>query len=240
VAAFAPLAGPDLGIKVGDGRSRAHYRVGDTTDVSRVLAQLCEARSSWAGGAKAVPIEKHSMLTDLRTVALVAPGARISWLCTPRIDSPSVFGELLGGPMAGRFVISPELDGASGGEPPEPTTEYAGDTFHLRTSWPGLTVTDYMDCSGGRTIQRPGRTDIVRVIEGTGTVRIEYAPRLDFGRRETRLVHRPDGISVADWPDPIVLRSPGVKWALTEEGPHHPAVGWCARCGTGRAISRRP
>jgi trehalose 6-phosphate phosphatase len=47
------------------------------------------------------------MLTDQRTVALVAPGARISWLGAPRIDSPAIFAELLGGPIAGRFAITP-------------------------------------------------------------------------------------------------------------------------------------
>lgn len=218
--AFDTLAGPDIGIKVGEGETAARFRVGDTTDVSRVLAQLSQARAAWIGGAEAVPIEKHSMLTDLRTIALVAPGARVCWMCAPRIDSPSIFGELLGTSMAGRFAITPD------GEPGESTAEYVGDTFHLKTTWPnGVTVTDYMDCSGGRTIQRPGRTDIVRVIEGTGVVTIDYAPRLDFGRRQTMLHVRPDGVAIADWPEPIVLRSPGVRWALTEEGPHQTATG---------------
>ncbi len=216
--AFKTLAGPDVGVKVGDGESIAKFRVRDPHDVSRVLAKISEMRSMWIGGADAAPIEAHSMLTDQRTIALVAPGARITWMGAPRIDSPSIFAELLGGPIAGRFGISPI------GDETEPTQEYLGDTFHLRTAWANVTVTDYMDCSGGRTIQRPGRTDIVRVVEGTGRVRIEYAPRLDFGRHVTQLVHKADGLAIADWPDPIVLRSPGVKWRFENEGPHHTAV----------------
>ena len=216
--AFRTLAGPDVGIKVGPGESVAAHRVSDPIEVSRVLALLSEMRSEWIGGAGAAPIESHSMLTDQRTVAMIAPGARITWMGAPRIDSPAIFAELLGGPIAGRFGISPVDEQA------EPTQEYLGDTFHLKTSWPSVTVTDYMDCSGGRTIQRPGRTDIVRVIEGTGVVRIEYAPRLDYGRHPTRLMLKSDGIAIADWPDPIVLRAPGVSWVFEEEGPHQTAV----------------
>ncbi len=216
--AFAMLSGPDVGIKVGEGETSARFRVTDTTEVARVLARLSALRSAWIAGAGAAPIESHSMLTDLRTVALVAPGARITWMGAPRIDSPAIFAELLGGPIAGRFAIGP-----AGNAGAEPTQTYIGDTFHLVTEWPGVRVTDYMDCSGGRTIQRPGRTDIVRVVEGTGRIVIEYAPRLDYGRRPTKLVVRPDGLAVADWPDPIVLRSPGVRWCLEDEGPHHTA-----------------
>ena len=216
--AFKTLAGPDVGVKVGDGESVARFRVKDPHEVSRVLAKLSELRSAWIGGSDAAPIEAHSMLTDQRTLALVAPGARITWMGAPRIDSPSIFAELLGGPIAGRFSIAP-VDGEG-----EPVQGYLGDSFHLQTRWKSVTVTDYMDCSGGRTIQRPGRTDIVRVIEGTGRVRIEYAPRLDYGRHQTHLVPKMDGLAIADWPDPIVLRAPGVKWRLVNEGPHHTAV----------------
>lgn len=216
--AFRTLAGPDVGVKVGEGDSIATHRVSDPTEVARVLARLSELRSAWIGGAEASPIEEHAMLTDQRTIAMVAPGARITWMGAPRIDSPAIFAELLGGPIAGRFGITPIDETAA------PTQEYAGDTFHLKTTWPTVTVTDYMDCSGGRTIQRPGRTDIVRVIEGTGKVRIEYAPRLDYGRHPTRLITKPHGIAIADWPDPIVLRAPGIAWTFEDEGPHQAAV----------------
>jgi trehalose-phosphatase len=216
--AFAMLCGPDLAIKVGDGETLAKFRVPDTVAAAQVLALLAEEREAWLAGGSAVPIEDHSMLTDQRTVALVAPGARLTWLCLPRIDSPALFAELLGGPTAGYFSVSPAKETGA------PTTEYLGDTFSLRTTWGGLAVTDYLDCSGGRPMQRAGRSDLIRVIEGTGRVRIEFAPRMDFGRVPTRLKVSDDGLVVEDSFDPVVLRAPGLAWELHEEGPHHTAV----------------
>lgn len=217
--AFATLAGPDVGVKVGPGDSRAAFRVGGPGEAARLLASLSARRGAWFAGSHATPIEQHALLSDQRTVALVAPGARITWMGAPRIDSPSIFGELLGGPVAGRFAVGP--DHAEG----SPTQRYDGDTLHLVTEWKDLTVTDFLDCSGGRTIQRPGRTDLVRTITGRGLVRVEFAPRLDYGRRPTRLVQHAEGLSIADWPDPIVLRSPGVRWTFADEGPHQAAFG---------------
>ena len=63
--AFATLAGPDAGVKVGDGPTVAKYRVPGAMDVARVLAAIAEKRAAWLAGSDAVPIEKHSMLSDL-------------------------------------------------------------------------------------------------------------------------------------------------------------------------------
>ncbi len=215
--AFRTLKGPDIGVKVGEGETVAEFRVRDTVEVARILAQLCEMRQQWLAGSEAVPIEEHSLLSDQRTAALVAPGARMSWLCAPRIDSPAIFAELLGGPTAGRFAITH----ADGTTPIE--QRYLGDSMILRTKWRDLTVTDYLDCSGGRTMQRAGRVDLVRVLEGSTEVEIEFAPRMDFGRMHTRLTKRNGGVEVEDTLDPIVLRSSGIDWEIVDEGPHQTA-----------------
>ncbi|MAY74013.1 MAG: trehalose-phosphatase [Phycisphaerae bacterium] len=216
--AFVTLAGPDAGVKVGlEGETAARFRVADTDDVAKLLAQLCERRAAWLEGAEATPIASHSMLTDQRTVALVGPEARIVWLCVPRIDSPAIFAEILGGPTAGHFSVRPAGSIAS------PTQSYLGDSFVLKSTWPRMTVTDYLDCTGGRTLHRSGRLDLVRVIEGVGHVRVEFAPRLDFGRIPTRITKRPDGLVVQDTVDPIVLRAPGVEWMIENEGQHETA-----------------
>lgn len=51
--AFRALAGPDIGIKVGEGESLAKYRVDSTEAVSHALAFLLEERRTWLAGASA-------------------------------------------------------------------------------------------------------------------------------------------------------------------------------------------
>ena len=216
--AFAHLTGPDLGVKVGPGESRATVRVDGPEDVSRFLALLLEARRSWLEGDDAPPIERHTLLSDQRTLALLTPDARVSWLCHPRADSPSVFAELLGGPSAGWFAVRPEH-----GRPPL-GQRYVGDTFVVETRWAGLRLVDYLDVSHGRAYEPAGRSDLIRVLEGEGPAVIEFAPRLDFGRAPTRLVVHADGISALGAPDTVELVAPGVEWDVIEDGMHMRAV----------------
>ncbi len=218
--AFATLGGPDLGIKVGSAPSQAEFRVDDTGDVARVLALLAQLRTSWLMGSAAPPIESHSMLSDQRTAAIVSPEARITWLCSPRIDSAAVFAELVGGPAAGYFSVRP-VEGAM------PTSQhYVRDSLVLVSTWPQMTVTDYLDCSAGRPLRTAGRSDLIRFVEGSGTAVVEFAPRLDFGRVPTRLEVREGGLEVLGTTDMAVLRSPGVRWEIVDDGVHH----------TGRAL----
>jgi trehalose-phosphatase len=216
--AFRTLRGPDVSVRVGDGATAAGYRVADTEEVARRLALLADLRADWVAGAGAVPIEDHALLSDQRTAALLTPDARVTWLCAPRIDSAAVFGELVGGPPAGFFAVGP----ADGAEPAD--QRYVDRSLVVETTWPDLTVTDYLDVGEGRTDRLAGRTDLVRTVEGSGRVRIEFAPRLDFGRYETRLRIRDDGLEVVGAADLMALRAPGVTWELTDDGRHHTAV----------------
>lgn len=216
--AFATIGGPDVSVKVGPGDSRARHRVADTVDVARVLALLAERRAEWLAGADATPIENHSLLSDQRTVALVDPRGRIVWMCVPRLDSSAVFSELLGGPTAGRFEITPLSDEGT------PRQRYLGDTFLLETAWPSMRVVDYLDCGGGRAFQRAGRSDLVRAVDGSGAARVVFAPRVDFGRIDTRLAVSDAGIVVEGSVDSLVLRAPGLPWRIVEEGRHQSAV----------------
>ncbi len=216
--AFATLAGPDVAIKVGPGETRAKFRIGDTLEAARVLARVAERRAAWLAGAEAIAIDQHALLSDQRTVALVGPGGRIVWLCLPRIDSSAFFAELVGGHVAGFFEIRP----ASGANPIR--QQYVGNSFILRTDWPGLRLIDYLDCTGGRAFQRAGRTDLIRVIEGFGRVRITFAPRLDFGRVETRLRATETALQIEGTLDSCVLVAPGIRWEIVEEGRHQTAV----------------
>ncbi len=216
--AFARMQGPDVSIKVGPGATGAKHRVDDTIEVARRLAELVSLRQRHFEGAEAVPIEEHTLLSDARVMALVAPGARLSWMCVPRIDGPALFAELLGGPTAGHFTIEPARPSET------PRQRYDGDSLILRTEWDRVSVTDFLDCSGGKPTQRAGRTDLIRVIEGRGEVRITFAPRLDYGRTPTRLAIRDGGVEIEDTIDPIVLVAPDIEWTIEEEGPHNTAV----------------
>lgn len=215
--AFAKLKGPDISVKVGQGDSIAKHRIGGTKEVAQVLAKIFELRSKWLEGGMSEPIEGHSLLSDQRTFAFVSPSARINWFCAPRVDSGAIFAELLGGPSAGYFSIRPTKDSSKARQ------AYLRNSLQLVTKWKNIQLTDYLDASGGRTVQRAGRTDLVRVIEGSGEVEIEFAPRMDFGRMATHLKARRDGLEILDSVDPIVLHAKGLRWNIVEEGLHQTA-----------------
>ncbi|GAB3986694.1 hypothetical protein GCM10027615_79490 [Plantactinospora veratri] len=173
--AFAKLHGPDVGIKIGPGETRATFRIDEPVDAARVLALLLEVRRNWLFGERAVPIERHSMLANGRTVALVTPEASLSWLCHPKPDSPAIFADLVGGNPAGYFSIAPERGGLPLGQ------RYRTGTMTVETRWSGLTVTDWLDRpstdgvpTGSAVIS--GDSTLVRVLSGAGRVRLDFAP----------------------------------------------------------------
>ncbi len=216
---FETLAGPDVGVKVGPGETAAGYRVADTDTVAHVLALLAELRAEWQAGAGLIPIQDHSILSDLRTAAIVSPSARITWMCAPRIDSAAIFADLLGGESAGHFSVSP-VDGS------EPVDQrYVKGTKVLETTFNTFKLTDYLDASSGRTRRLAGRSDLIRVLEGSGSAKITFAPRLDFGRVPTQLEVRPGGVMVIGTADLLVLRSEEVTWDIVSDGIHQSAVG---------------
>lgn len=216
--AFAVLSADDIGVKVGTLDTQARFQAADCDEVARLLEELADARQQWLARRRITPIERHALLSDQRTAALVSPTGSIVWCCMPRFDSAALFGALLD-EQAGDFSIGPVQEGAS------PSQIYDGDSFILRTIWRDLTLTDYLDVGGGRAYQRAGRCDLIRKIEGQGRVRIRFAPRLDFGRVPTRLAARSNAVEIEGSPDPIVLVAPGVTWSIVEDGKHQTALG---------------
>ena len=216
--AFARLAGPDLGLKVGPGPTLARGRLHDPQSVAQMLALVAERRRAWLMGEHDLAIERHSLLSDQRTVALVTSDASVNWMCHPRADSPAVFAGLLGGARAGHFSISRH------DHSPPISHRYLDGTMVVETRWSDVTVTDYLDCSGGRPFTSAGRTTLVRVIEGTGKIDIEFAPRLDFGRAPTGLHVIYDGLEITGAAETMMLTAPGVRWEIVDDGPHQTAV----------------
>ncbi len=80
------------------------------------------------GVGRDVPIADYGFLSDGEATALVSPGGVVDWMCAPRMDSPSVFGALLG-PHAGRFSLTPS-------DVVVPSARrYLPGTMILETSW---------------------------------------------------------------------------------------------------------
>ncbi len=204
--AMATLRGPDVGIHVGTGPTGAAFRVDSPVTVARILALLSDLRATWLSGAGLLPIEDHSILSDRRTAAVINPNARLVWMCVPRIDSGAVFAELIGGPSAGSFDVSP-IDGS-----PPVTQHYRPGSMVLESRFADFAVTDYMDVSGHQPERFASRTDLVRVLNGTGQVVIEFAPRLDFGRIPTSLDVKDAGVRVRGAVEALALRSSGDGW----------------------------
>ena len=209
---FARLRGPDVGVKVGFGDTRATHRVADPVEVAKLLALVLDIRRRWLYGERAVPIERHSMLAGGDTIALLTPDARVTWLCHPRPDSSAIFADLLGGSPAGYFGIAPQRGGLPLGQ------RYVGQSMAVQTRWSGLTVTDWLDPD-----TTDGRTTLVRQLAGTTTVRVEFAPRPEFGQVAVRLQPLGDGLLMLGSNEPTVLYSPGVEWDVVSEGEYDTA-----------------
>ncbi len=223
--AFAQLQGPDVGIKLGPGDTRAAYRVDEPIDAARVLGFLLETRRHWLYGEHAVPIERHSMLSNGSTVALLTPDAKVTWLCHPRPDSAAIFADILGGARAGYFSVAPERYGIPLGQ------RYRPGTMTVETRWSGVTVTDWLegevpgDEGGtGEEMRSSGTcSTLVRVLTGTGVVRLEFAPRPEFGQVATRLQPLGDGLLVLGSNEPMMLFALGVEWDVFDDGGHDTA-----------------
>ncbi len=145
--------------------------------------------------AKAVPIANYGFLSDGEVTALVAPGGDVDWMCLPRLDSPSVFGALLGR-HAGRFRLGPS-------DVSVPTARrYLPGTMVLETSWGTPTgwiiVRDVLLIGPwhheGEVSHKHRRTPMdydaehtllrtIRCVSGEVQVAMECEPILDYGRK---------------------------------------------------------
>ena len=221
--AFAQLHGPDVGVKIGGGETLAGYRVDEPIDAVRVLGFLLEMRRHWLYGDHAVPIERHSMLSNGSTMALLAPDAKVTWLCHPRPDSAAIFADILGGSRAGYFSVTPERQGLPLGQ------RYRTATMTVETRWSGVTVTDWLEGAVPNGDAAPpddqaaGCSTLVRVLSGSGVARLEFAPRPEFGQVPIKLQPLGDGLLVLGYNEPITLFAPGVEWDVFEDGGHDTA-----------------
>jgi trehalose-phosphatase len=213
--AFANLSGLDVGVRIGAGETQANFIVNTPESAVSVLALLTEGRRRWLYGEHAVPIERHTMIANGRTLALLTPSAKVAWLCQPRADSPAVFAALLGDDLAGYFSVEPARP-QPGGDLLPLGQRYRHGSMVVETRWSGLTVTDWLDGSAPDTA-------FVRLLTGSIPVRLAFAPRPEFGQVPTQLEAVGDELRVFGSNEPITLVAPGVEWEIVDDGGHHTA-----------------
>ncbi|HJT37162.1 MAG TPA: glycoside hydrolase family 15 protein [Actinomycetota bacterium] len=124
------------------------------------------------------PIGDYALIGDCHSAALVSRDCSIDWCCTPRLDSPSVFGRLLDHERGGFCWIGCD-DG-------EITRRYVGSTLVLETT---------IAAGGGEArlydffaMRRGGRDQpyrqLIRIVEGVrGRIDLQFKaqPRFDYG-----------------------------------------------------------
>ncbi|MGY1673291.1 glycoside hydrolase family 15 protein [Geodermatophilus sp. SYSU D00710] len=142
-------------------------------------------------------ISGHGLIGDLQTAALVTTDGSIDWFCSPRFDSPSVFGALLDDERGGHFRIRPA------GVEYTSTQMYLPDTAVLVTRFftdTGLgQVLDFMPPAGDTATDRHRIVRMVQCVRGRMTFEVEVAPRFDYGRHPHRLeLSGPGAVFVAN------------------------------------------
>lgn len=75
-----------------------------------------------------LPIERHAVVGDRRTAALVGADGRINWWCLPNFDGETVFGSLLDAQRGGYWRLGP-------GQEQLGVQQYIDDAAVVRTSW---------------------------------------------------------------------------------------------------------
>ncbi len=94
--------------------------------------------ATWPQSAAApspfTPIAAYAFLSDCHTGALVAPDGTIDWLCVPRFDSPSLFGNLLDR-QAGGLRLAPYGINVPTARRYEPGTNVLVTTWHTPGGW---------------------------------------------------------------------------------------------------------
>ena len=226
-AALATLRDGDLGLRVGaDGDTQAHSRIADPGTVGIALAALYELRRSWLFGRSSTPIERHSLLGNGHSTALVDPNGRVCWMPHPLPHSASVFSEILGSSSAGYFSVGPaaqaaDMENRADAARTRPLTQrYRDDTMTVVTRWAGLEVSDYL----APVPDDSQDTVLIRVLTGTAPTEIRFAPRLDYGAAPTSLEVEPGIVRVDNTSEPMALHAPGVDFEIVEERGSHTAV----------------
>jgi GH15 family glucan-1,4-alpha-glucosidase len=128
------------------------------------------------------PIEDYGIIGDMQTCALVSIDGSIDWFCTPRFDSPSVFGALLDKKKGGRFSIRPKSETFEVRQNYEYHTNILITEFATKTG--SFSVIDFMPCfqvesamiHSGEIHRR------IKCTSGSVDCEIMVQPRMQYGK----------------------------------------------------------
>jgi GH15 family glucan-1,4-alpha-glucosidase len=155
-------------------------------------AASASGRASFEDAPGYQPIENYGIIGDLHTTALVGMNGSIDWLCLPHHDSPSVFAAILDAAKGGRFLISPDMDGATCKQLYWPDTNVLVTRFFTPD---GVgEITDYMPIGASKSGHERHRiVRRVEVVRGTMAFRMECTPAFDYAREEHETTLVPGG-----------------------------------------------
>ena len=136
-------------------------------------------------------IGDHGLIGDLQTAALVATDGTIDWFCSPRFDSPSIFGSLLDSEKGGYFSVKPRSEVFAVKQ------LYLPDTAILITRFltaDGVAeLIDFMPTTSGDPDSPHRLVRQLRCVRGAVTFDLEIAPQFDYGRRPASIELADDG-----------------------------------------------
>jgi GH15 family glucan-1,4-alpha-glucosidase len=133
-------------------------------------------------------IADHGLIGDLQTSALVATDGSVDWFCTPRFDSPSVFGSLLDHGRGGHLRTRPTAADFTRKQLYLPDTAVLVTRF-MTEGGVGELV-DFMPVTSSTSATARHRlVRMVTCVRGEMTFAVDVAPRFDYGREphETHL-----------------------------------------------------
>jgi GH15 family glucan-1,4-alpha-glucosidase len=138
-------------------------------------------------------IADHGLIGDLRTAALVATDGSIDWFCAPRFDSPSVFGSILDSERGGQWQIAPDCEVAKAHQFYFPDSNILITRF--LTEEGVVEVQDFMPIRAADDEEHRERlVRRVTSVRGSMPMRVEVAPRFDYGRAEHETHTDDDGV----------------------------------------------
>ncbi|MFF4540240.1 glycoside hydrolase family 15 protein [Streptomyces aureus] len=125
-------------------------------------------------------IENHGLIGDLQTAALVSTEGGVDWFCSPRFDSPSVFGALLDKDKGGHCTVRPAHQTHATKQLYLPGTAILVTRFMTEAG--AGEVVDFMPVTGTTVTPSHRLVRLVRCVRGSMTFQVEIAPRFDYGR----------------------------------------------------------